>query len=309
MTIILIAFMVLMMLGFSGVIPADMFITVYILFMLSVIGFIGASFLYPYMVVAGKEFLAISIRKGVNEVEYAFAKIKENEKGELLAEECPGAPDMLCIELESVPFLPTEVPFKGLAVKFPNKVTFDSLFDSDYVTPETGIGKIPIRTAYLAGVYIGDYMLARPTNVLPTLKEKVIKKLRKSRVKPERVPIALITWSKPWDVELRKRIKDSLKAAKIKPFDNYPNKVWIDEIGRLVIYDSEKEELKATIIKLEERLKRMEEVFHKKFSFAFELPQFRTAEEIKTEKMMKKFAIAGGAIAALLALLIILGLI
>ena len=102
LTLIILA---VMLLGFLGVIPPDYFVITFVGLIVAVVGYMVASFLYPFVTVAGKPMLAISFYKSSSESEWAFGKVAETEGG-IIFKECPGgSKSLLCAEIEDVPFI------------------------------------------------------------------------------------------------------------------------------------------------------------------------------------------------------------
>lgn len=344
-TILTLVILVIMLLGFLGVIPPDYFIVVFIGLIVAVVGYMVVSFLYPFVTIAGKPMIAVSFYKSSSESEWAFGKIVETEGG-IIFKECPGGgKSLLCVEIEDVPFISTRVPYRLFVFKFPESVDPSTLFDDDYVEPESGFGKIPVRIAYLSGVQIGEMILSHKT-AFKSFSERVLEKLGKKVERAERVPIILITRYKLQKLkvlrELVKRLKrrgegegGSVKVRvpivlvtgfksrdmrllsgvvkELKSIAGYQEvkgsaKAWVTELGQVKIISTELEELRAEAMKLRQVIRGLERVYHTQ-------PTILTTEvAIEEEEGVKgkivKYAGYGLGIAALVfLLLLILGVI
>ena len=342
LTLIILA---VMLLGFLGVIPPDYFVITFVGLIVAVVGYMAASFLYPFVTVAGKPMLAISFYKSSSESEWAFGKVAETEGG-IIFKECPGgSKSLLCAEIEDVPFIGTKVPYRLFVLKFPEAVDPSTLFDDDYVEPESGFGKIPVRIAYLSGVQIGEMVLSQKT-AFKSFSERFMEKLGKKVERVERVPIILVTRYKLQKLkvlrELVKRLKRrrgeegesgevrapvilvtgfksrdmkllSSVVKELKSISGYQEvkgsaKAWVTELGQVKIISTELEELRAETMKLRQVIRGLERVYH-------EEPTILTTgvvieEEESTKDKVIKYAGYGLGIAALVfLLLLILGVI
>jgi hypothetical protein len=204
--------MIVLFAGIAGLIPEDVFIMVYLLTMIAIVAYIVASFLYPFFSIAGKPMLAVSFYRSSSESEWAFGKIAESEGG-ILFRECPGGnKDLLCAEIQSVPFLGTRVPFKMIVLKFPEGVDAAALFDNDYVEPESGLGRIPVRIAYLSGVQIGEMTLSQNT-AFKSLKDRILEYFGRRVERIERIPIVYVTRYKIRKIKVLGKASQALKVA------------------------------------------------------------------------------------------------
>jgi len=343
LTLIILA---VMLLGFLGVIPPDYFVITFVGLIVAVVGYMVASFLYPFVTVAGKPMLAISFYKSSSESEWAFGKVAETEGG-IIFKECPGgSKSLLCAEIEDVPFIGTKVPYRLFVLKFPEVADPSTLFDDDYVEPESGFGKIPVRIAYLSGVQIGEMVLSQKT-AFKSFSERFMEKLGKKVERVERVPIILVTRYKLQKLkvlgELAKRLRRrqgeeesksgevrvpvvlitgfksrdmkllSSVVKELKSIAGYQEvkgsaKAWVTELGQVKIISTELEELRAETMKLRQVVRGLERVYH-------EEPTILTTgivieEEKSTKDKVIKYAGYGLGIAALVfLLLLILGVI
>jgi len=331
-TILVLSMFIILLLGFSGIIPEEYFGYTFIGTFALIIGYIVVSFLYPFFKVAGKPFVAISFYKSSSEYEYIFGKVKEYEGGTLF-KECPGgSKKFLCAEVEPVPFLSTHVPFRLAVLWFPEEVNPESLFDNDYVEPDTGFGKIPIRIAYLSGVQVGEVILTEktafktlgdkvkeflgkeververaPIVFITRFKEKVKEILRRAENEGVKVPLVLVTGFKSDDIDKLTTILEKLKS-KTGLHDVKDAKVWIDEVGKIKIISTELEELRADNMKLRQLVKGLEKVFQSPPTITTSTFTLEEESPLK-EKVAKYSGIIIGAIALGLIILLILGLI
>ncbi len=296
-TIIILIPMLVLFAGIVGLIPEDLFIVAYLFTIVGVVGYIAASFIYPLFTIAGKPMLAVSFYKNMSETEWAFGRIAETEGG-LLFRECPGGnKSLICAEIQSVPFLNTRVPFRMVVLKFPEGVDPSSLFDNDYVEPNSGFGRIPVRIAYLSGVQIGEWVLSQKTAFktwrdrllewfgrrverierVPIIyvtryklrKVKVLEKavsvlkrsLRGGEVSGERAPIILVTGYRAADLRVLSKVSQELK--KIAGYQEVKGsaKAWVSEIGQVRVISTELEELRADNMKLRQIIRGLERIY------------------------------------------------
>ena len=331
-TILVLSMFIILLLGFSGVIPEEYFGYVFIGSFGSIIGYILVSFMYPFFKVAGKPFIAVSFYKSSSEYEWVFGKVKEYEGGTLFRE-CPGgSKKFLCTEIEPVPFLSTHVPYRLIVLWFPREVNPESLFDNDYVEPDTGFGKIPIRIAYLSGVQVGEIVLTEktafkslgdkfkeflgkeveriertPIVFLTRFKEKVNKFFKQTKELNIKIPIVMTTGFKVEDIETLTNIVEKLKSE--TGFHEVNGaKVWIDEVGKIKIISTELEELRADNMKLRQMVKGLEKVYQTPPTITVATFNLEEESPVK-EKVMKYSGIILGAVALGLILMLILGLI
>ena len=335
--------------GFTGIIPPDYFIPAYLMTIFGVFGYIIASFLYPFVTLAGKPMLAVSFYKSSSEAEWTFGKIVESEHG-VLFRECPGGnKTLLCAEIESVPFIGTRVPYRLIVLKFPEGVTPDALFDSDYVEPESGFGKIPVRIAYLSGVQIGEMTLSQNT-AFKRLRDRILEKLGKKVERIERIPIVLVTRYKVRKIKVLGRVARALKSAcsklqekmgkgrepekapivlvtghkvadmralarvtkDLKEIAGYQevkgsSKAWVTELGQVRIISTELEELRADNMKLRQIIRGLERIYQSPPSIT--TASLEIEEEAVRDKVVKYAGMGLGAVALILLLLFVAGVI
>ncbi len=350
-TVITLITILVLLLGFSGVVPPDYFMLVFMVVMGSVIAYIVISFLYPFIRLAGKPMLAISFYKSSSEVEWAFGKVAEVEGG-VLFKECPGGgKSLICAEIESVPFVGTRVPFRLVVLKFPEDVDPESLFDNDYVEPESGFGRVPVRIAYISGVQIGEMVLSHKT-AFKTFRDKLLETMGKKVERVERVPIIYVTRYKLLKVKVLKRVVDFLKslrdkvrrdsregdgevrfpvvlvtgykAADVKVLNNVVEqlkgdvgyqevkgsaKAWVSELGQVKIISTELEELRAEVMKLRQVIRGLERIYQSPPSITTVTFNVESEGESTKDKVVKYGGLSLGALALVLFILFLLGVI
>lgn len=214
-TLLILSVLVVLFLGFTGVIPEDWFLIVYLGVIGGVVVYIVASFLYPYFTLAGKHMVAVSFYKNSSEVEWAFGKVVETEGG-MLFRECPGGDkSVLCAEIEPVHFVGTRVPFRLLVLKFPKKVDPYALFDSDYVEPDSGFGRIPVNIAYIGGVQIGEMRISRRT-AFKSWRDRLLKVFGRDVERDEVAPVVYVTRNKVRNREVEIGLKVVLDEKKLE---------------------------------------------------------------------------------------------
>lgn len=305
--IIILIPMLVLMAGFTGIIPRQHFLLIYVLTIVGVVGYIVSSFLYPYFTVAGRPFLSVAFYRSSNESEFIFGKIVET-KGGILFRECPGGrKNDICVEVQGVPFLETSTPYRLIVLRFPDEVNPDELFDYDYVYPETGIGKVPVRIAYLGGVQVGERTETYKTT-FKSIKDRILEKLGKKVEKMEKVPIVYVTRYKIADIRVLNEIKNDLRDHAGFYEDPVKGvKAWVEEFGSIKIISTELEELRAENMKLRQIIKGLERIYHEPPSVVTTVFEVLEESETRTQKIVKYVGIGLASVAILLFIMFMLG--
>jgi len=343
-SIVVLVVMLVIFAGITGIIPEEWFIPLYVAVMVGVVGYIVFSFVWPFFNVAGKHMLALAFYRNSSETEWAFGKIAESEGG-IIFKECPGGDkSLICAEIQPVPFLPTRVPFRMVVLKFPEEVDPYALFDSDYVEPESGFGRIPVNVAYISGVKIGEMVLSRNTafkswkdKLLEFLGRKVERiehipivyvtryKIRKIKIlekvteairkrfgsaqsnNEERAPVILVTGHKVADLNTLAKIKKELKENAGYQEVKGSAKAWVTELGSIKVISTELEELRMDVMKLRQIVRGMERVYQSPPSIT--LASIEIQEGTSRMEMVKQVSMGVAAVVVVLLILLLLGVI
>lgn len=334
LTLMLIGYIVGLILFLFGVIPALLFLVSPVML---VGGYLAISIIYPYIRVAGKDFLGISVMLDPERSIYAFGLVEEVQVPQYVIE---GMPDylkdidtkVLFVRLSSFPFLPTVTPFNGALLVFdpkvipekevaPNKfkkeITLMDLKTRDVISPKDVDVRIPIHSAFLAGVYIGSVRIRYPTKAFfkksfwDKLKESLGKEVQEEEM--EEYPIVYITWSKPHDMIIYSSIKETRRVRR-DILTEAGLKSYIDKLGYLRIESTETVTLAIDKEMLEEELRSLKKTIIRGYHPESHFIKWKFMEEgkKKLELPLNKWMIAGltiGITVFILGLLIALGVI
>ena len=299
--IFMVVWTVMLFLVSAGYLP-DYFIVAGPFIML--VGVVLGELLITYKLYAGKTFASIAIRVGEEDSEWCFAPIKAvktlNTKNS----------SAIFLELDKAPLIESYLPFRGCILIFPNKYELSQLVDRDYVVPQHVSFKIPIWCTYLSGIKVGDYVTQR-------IKEpnKIAKLFgAKQKFERETYPMVLITRAKPFDLEIMKIAKDQvLTTSKLPPkilAEELKLRSWIDEMGNIVVIDTEKEYLLASLQETERENKELKAALADQGTVFMVQERFVPPEKVEsviTGKKWSRVALYAALGIALLILILLLG--